>query len=116
MKKILLLIAILISTTIFGQRILVPSLTGNAGVQTKASTTVKTISWTTESVSAAYTPTSIVNTGGDLTWEATGAVTEGPYVLSGNNLPTFNLSTSGGGTTTITVSSSTAFVGLTRLY
>jgi hypothetical protein len=111
MKKLFYIFLLLISTFTFAQ--LNPALIGNAGVQEKAGETIQSITWTTNSVSATYGPSAITNTGGDITWSASGAVTEGPYVLSGNNVPTFNLSGSGGGTTTITGESSTAFINAT---
>ena len=68
----------------------------------------------TTSTSAVWTPSNIVNSGDPLTWGVSGGVTIADAEFTGNNVPTFNLS-SNGGTAIITVSSFSSFVGLTEL-
>ena len=73
------------------------------------------ITITTSSLNAAWSPQTVTKTGGILTWTATGSGLAGSPIVINANDPTFNFSSNNGSPITIKVTSPDGFNGLTVL-
>ena len=95
-----------------------PNESGNSNTvqgTTLQAPTGTTITLTTTSNSATWSPQTVTKSGGVLTWTATGAALAGSPVLINANDPTFNFSSNNGSPITIEITSPDGFNGLTAL-